>query len=187
MVAWLASSDGLNRISLANTGADGRELGRADVNPAAATVSRTHCVLFPTADDTFTVESRCTNVSGVRSGPGADWTWLRRGERASDVGTGWQLAFDRALTAETLFTFQGSSAPSPTLGGQGVWSWALESGWSPYSPELNSRLETAWTAGAASLLLDPERRAVFETMLQVKWLQHRAPLSQNGPRLRASA
>ena len=149
------------------------------MGPAAVAVSRKHCVLIPTAADTFSVESRCTNVTGVRSAPGANWIWLRRGERVDGVGAGWQLAFDRALSAATLFTFQASNAspPKQLSVGSAAWSWQLKSGWSPYSAELTSRLEGAWAAGAASLALDAERRAVFGTMRQVSGCGTRALLT----------
>lgn len=154
----LVSADGCTHIALSDAGAE-RACGRRDVGPGAATVSRVQCVLTPSADSTAVdVLSQGTNQTGVRAAAGAEWRWLRRGELSAGAVAGWQVALDRALPANALFTFRAGAAsqsgePTVAMADRPRWSWAAASGWCSYSDELSARLESAWAAGAAHLAL----------------------------------
>ena len=166
----MLSADGRNRIELrddANT-----SLGRYDVRALTATVSRVQCVLLPAGQATLTLESCGTNPTGVRESRSMAWQWLKKGDRVDGLSHGWQLALDRALPAEALFTLVDRFAASLSMASgpgrrQAKWSWACGSGWRPFSSELTQLLEDAFNAGASSLVLDSERRAVFVSMRQV--------------------
>eukprot|EP00962_Isochrysis_galbana_P051700 scaffold23153_cov135-Isochrysis_galbana.AAC.3 len=60
------------------------------------------------------------------------------------------------------------AAASRPVAPAGLWWWARGDGWSRYSHGQAALVEGAWAAGATSVVLDAERRVVFDTMRQAR-------------------
>jgi len=155
MALSLHRSDGAAPLSAT----DGLELGRKDVAPKAATVSRVQCVVRLQPAGAI-IEARGSNVTGVRPSAEAEWTWLRKGDQSSALAAGGQVALDKALPADALFTLCGPQSAGELRPVRWLWHSA-SGGWTAFAPELAARLEAAHSAGAASLVTDAERRVVF--------------------------
>ena len=92
-------------------------LSRYNMMQQSASVSRAQCVVQVTPDGTATLYSIGKPATGVRSGPGGPWYWIK--DRQSQVlSSGCQISLDQANPEGSVFSCQMDDGQQPGYGQQ---------------------------------------------------------------------